>query len=263
MKRVWLLMAIVALAGTWGCEADESAPHRSTRDGHNLLTPGEKEKDNAEHRVLEKPQRDLPGGGGSEFPGQSAAPAKGPAVAAAAGRQSIQTLDQAAFAPDPACCKAPPPTHQPLAVPGTGMTIGTDWGTLPAMASYPHRAWPDQHVNYQSSDTKHNPLYFTDLTNRMAGDPYGNYERGKAPACPVVQAVDIPWFYGNLVAWPFLLAIDCPFAQRTTSVHWQQPAFTGHLPQGGEIAPTPVPGTIHWEYAPPKVYQSGAPATQP
>ena len=167
MKRVWLAIAIVALAGTWGCEADESAPRHSTRDGHNLLTPGDKEKENAERREIEKPQRDLPSGGGSEFPGQSAAPATQPAVAAAADRKPIQTLDQAAFAPEPSCCKVPPPANRPLAVPGTGMTIESGWGALEPMPNYPHRAWADQKVTYESGDTKHNPLYFTDLTSSM------------------------------------------------------------------------------------------------
>jgi len=258
MKCVWLAIAVLSVAGLSGCEADESAPRHSARDGRNLLTPDEKAKNNAEQRELEKPGRELPTGGGAEFPGQSAAPARHPAVAAA-GQPSVVTL--AAVGPDSALypftiCprhKAPAPPAT-LIVPETGMDIPPDWGTVGALPEYRHRAWTDTKVYYESGDTKHNPRYFEDATTWKTGVASGNYERGTLPSNPLYDLMDVPWFYGNVLALPVLMCIDCPWGQRTTSVHWDRPVFNGALPPEGAIAPTPVEGTIHWEYPKPAVY---------
>ena len=248
MKRFVLTLALLGLAGLMGCEADESAPKHSARNGHNFLTPNEAARNSAEKRETEKPQREMPTGANGEFPGQSAVTAPHPAIASV-NQPTVQTLDQTSAAPK----KRSPfnntvPWAHTLKVPGTGMTIASDWGSLQAMPSYPHRAWPDTKVHYQSGDTKHNPIYFVDATTLLIGAPNNNYERGTGVSCPLVEASDIPWFYGNLVALPFLMVIDLPLAQRTTSTHWDKPVFRGHLPKDGEIAPTPVPGEIHWEY---------------
>ncbi len=259
MKRIFLAIAVLGVAGLVGCEADESAPKHSMRNGHNLLTPDEAAKNNAEKRETEKPQREMPTGAGSEFPGQSAVPAPHPAVALAS-QSTVQTLDQTSPTPKKwSFYHAPAPSNHTLKVPGTGMTIDREWGSIAAMPNYPHRAWPDTKVNYQSGDTKHNPLYFGDATTLVIGAPNNNYERGSEVYCPIVEASDIPWFYGNLVALPFLMVIDCPFAQRTTSTHWDKPVFRGHLPQEGDIAPTPVPGEIHWVYPKQTTYENTPP----
>ena len=74
MKRrscILLLISAVSLAATLSaCEADDSAPTRPRTA--NPLTPDAGAQDNAEKRVLEKPQPQMPTSG-AEFPGQSKA----------------------------------------------------------------------------------------------------------------------------------------------------------------------------------------------
>jgi hypothetical protein len=257
MKRVWLAIAVLGVATLAGCEGDPSAPNHTMRDRPIL---GPTENPNSEKRALEKPGRDLPTGGGSEFPGQSKAKSVDPAVASASrNKNSVQTLDESALAPFGKCPAQPAGYSKgPMVVPGTGMVIESNWGTVEALANYPHRAWANSGTNYQSGDTKANPKYTQDLTTILYGHDNEQYEYGTGPANPLADYIDVPWGYGNFLAIPVLMFIDLPLAQRTTSTQWKHGVFQGHLPEGGEIAPTPVPGVIHWDYPKATIYTGGS-----
>jgi hypothetical protein len=262
MKRVWLAIAVLGVTsfagpvGLAGCEGDPSAPNHTARDNRNLLGPTE--NSNAEKRELEKPGRSLPTGGGSEFPGQSAIKTVPPTVASTAtptADSPVQTLDASALAP---FCKCPMHTagysKGPVVVPGTGMVIESNWGSVDALADYPHRAWPNMGTNYQSGDVKANPKYTQDLTTILFGHDNEQYEWGTGPANPLVDYLDVPWGFLNFAAIPARMFVDPPLAQRTTSTQWKRGVFQGHLPETGAIMPTPLPGVIHWEYPKATVY---------
>ena len=103
------MAAAAALPLLAGCETDDSTPTRPRTAGPFTADP--KNQENAEKRALEKPARDLPTGGGAEFPGRSSA--------APANNDEVLTLEAA---PSGAMAASPEitPTFSPPQVEGAG-----------------------------------------------------------------------------------------------------------------------------------------------
>ncbi|HUO09544.1 MAG TPA: hypothetical protein VM008_14640 [Phycisphaerae bacterium] len=259
---VLLAAAVLATGMMNGCEADESAPTRPRTQ--NILTPDEKAKENADKRVTEPEQREMPTGR-TEFPGQSRAtpkptpnaPGSTPIVTADAGswtwshfRTPTNDYDQYNYGGGPVPPlnehpgKAPTPGSTP--VPGTPWSIGHYWGEIAPLDNYPHRAWPDEQVTYVDPLVKHNPVYFYDLQKQLPITQNDGTYAGDLGT----TAIEFPWFYVNTVALPVLMVLEPPLAQRTTERLSQNPVYLGFLPSSGAIIPSPQPGVIEWKYKP-------------
>jgi hypothetical protein len=278
-RPVVLLLACAAAGFLAGCEADDSMPTRPRTGG--LFTADPKAQDNAEHRSLEAPQRQMPTGG-AEFPGQSAAPNT-------TADPRVVTLDAPAHAAPPAPTPTnrnfpisgfygPPRLHaighttgpvttytrdsypgliphlppNPGTIPMTGSTpmpggdwaVDHSWGQGLTLTDTPHRDWPAATAAYQQIDGKHNPLYFFNLQEHLPV----KQNNGTMCGDVVSTAYEVPWFYANTLALPVLMVLEPPLAQRSTSVPSQDPNFTGALPAGGSTVPAPYPGTLKWQY---------------
>jgi hypothetical protein len=256
-----LLAGAVLLTGMMiGCETDESAPTRPRTE--NILTPDEKAKENADKRVTEPEQREMPTGR-TEFPGQSSATPKqtpnvsgsNPVVTADAGSWSwpfFQTpLDDYSRynyggGPVPPLNEHPGQTPTPgsTSVPGTPWSIDHYWGEIAPLDNYPHRAWPDEQVTYPAPLVKHNPIYYFSLQQQMSVSQNDGTYWGDVKSA----AIEFPWFYVNTVALPVLMVLEPPLAQRTTQELNGDVVYLGHLPSGGDIIPSPQPGIIEWRY---------------
>ena len=122
-QRQWVLALSVAFVAGWvgtglaGC-ADESAPNR--RGIERAPLTGNGGTDNAYKRENEAPKRDLPTGGGKEFPGQSQLPASAQPAA-----DVVYLADMGTETPN---------AITPLAVPATTATAPA---TIPGPAIIP------------------------------------------------------------------------------------------------------------------------------
>src|SRR5271169_423310 len=228
---MFIASAVVASGMMVACEADESAPTRP-RTQNILPVPTEKAKENAEQRELEPPQRSLPTGGGSEYPGQSratpASPAPGdvPIVTADAG--STQMVPYGSFrtpttdynqdnynnGPVPHIPENPgtTPMTGSTPVPNTPWSIDHSWGEVLQLQNYPHRAWPDEQTTYVAANVKNNPVYYFDLQPHLPiMQNNGSYATDVG-----TTAIEFPWFYANTAALPILMVLEPPLARRTS-----------------------------------------------
>jgi hypothetical protein len=133
MKRAVLLMTCcLGLLSTTGCDADDSAPTHSARNP--LFESSDKSKDNAEHRALEGPPRELPMGEGREYPGASKIDVTVPG-------DSIILADVAAVTPAPDNDNAITPASMPANA-TTLMAPETAAATTPAPLVAPAMTMP-------------------------------------------------------------------------------------------------------------------------
>ena len=134
-------------------------------------------------------------------------------------------------------------TRRPLAVPGTGMVIGANWGRMTPMAEATHRTWPAMKSDYFTGVVKHNPIYLRDLdadSHFRNGNPTFDQE--------TIGLCNIPWFYANLAITPILMCVKPPLAQVDSVPRHISPIYQGYLPLHGAVAPMPMPGRIDWPY---------------
>lgn len=221
-----------------GC-ADESAPNRRGIERPPLIQESIRSKDNAEHRELEGRQRELPSGGGKEFPGQS----------------KIDNVDDlrpiALFSDRPTPPGSSYTDYRPIMtpgktaiVPGTGYSIDPSWGAEKPLASADRRPWPAITYNLDTPGVQHNPYYTRSLFTRT--DPS---EKHCTPI--LADLLEIPWFYIQLPTIPVQAIFNPPFAQNTsfsTNPKSQDGLYEGYLPAEGAIFPTPVPGKVQFIY---------------
>jgi len=299
MKRATIsILQIAALGavlsfGTAGC-SDQSAPNRRGQERAPLT--GRRDTDNAEKRALEPQKRDLPTGGGSEFPGQSMAPA--PATDA----PTVVYLDFEPIIPysAPATTTAPATTQpapealnplfepaihtsvdraqkpvfvddnkkpydlpgQPMSVPGSGQTIAPEWGHPTVLTNYPHRPWPDSSTTYESGQVWHNRIYYHFLFANSDNPAEWSTNQGKTD---LEGLVEMPYFVGQTLALPVLMVINPPLAQRGTRQPSVNPVYQGKVSPGGPVIPAPEPGQIHYVYPPTATMDQATtqPTTQP
>jgi hypothetical protein len=268
IARVILSLAVAASMTSFaGCEGDQSAPTHPRRGLGTM--ENEKSRENAERRELEKPQRDLPATGGKEFPGQSAAPARGDAqvITADARRASHGALDAPIpvngsdqVLPQSRYDRAQRFYHGPLPmlpdnpgsvpmigateVPYTEMSVEYSWGQGLVLENYPHRNWPDTQTQYVAANVKHNPVYFFDLQEQLPV-PQNN---GTYGGDWVSNLYEWPWFYLNSAAFVPFMFVECPWSQVTTQRLGKDPNYFGHLPATGAFVAAPEPGDIQWRY---------------
>lgn len=269
MKRE-TIVALALAAGTLplftACEGDLSAPKNPRRA--NMLTPDNKSNEDAFRREIEAPKRDLPTGGGSEFPGQSKAipqaPANATVITALGGYgpdssgaiptngtssklwQNVYPQNTWYSGPLPALADKPGVAPMPGAtpVPNTPWLIEHSWGEALPLEDYPHRDWPDTQVNYIAANVKHNPTYYSTVQSHLnLPQNTGGYAANWGS-----NLLEIPWFGLQTLALPVLMVIEPPLAQVTTQRLGNDPVYLGHLPATGEIVPAPTPGLIRWEY---------------
>lgn len=238
-----LALAVVSTGLLAGCEVDESAPTRPRTQ--NFFTPDENAQNNAEHRALEKPKRDLPTGN-TEFPGQSKANSADPQVITADFHTPVTHYDADVYNDGPIPHIPANPGTAPMVgstpVPGTGWSIDHAWGQGLTLEDYPHRDWPAMSTNYVSGAVHHNPTYYFNLQSRL---PIAQND-GSYGGSWISNLIEVPWFYANSLAVPVLMVIECPFSQRTSENLSHDPNFRGHLPSTGQIVPSPQPGVITW-----------------
>ncbi|HVT79610.1 MAG TPA: hypothetical protein VHM90_03045 [Phycisphaerae bacterium] len=277
-RQLCLTLAVVAVSGFMvGCEADDSLP---TRPRTAFMTDDQAQQ-HAEQKALESPSKSLPGAG-SEFPGQRSAKivdASGQVVTLA-----IENPGSAASRPPtnpdfpikgftgPSGWNAwghtygpettyPRDTYKhvlpaipvnPGTTPMTGFiqapdgdwTIDDSWGQGITLENYPHRPWAQANVPYVSGGVQHNPTYYFNLMDHIdapsAGGPRSN---------DIVSAlVETPWFFANTLALPVLMALEPPFAVRTTERASGDPNYLGSVPTQGPLVPVPTAGKLQWTY---------------
>jgi hypothetical protein len=267
MKREAIL-ALALAAGSLSlftaCEGDLSAPKAPRRA--NMLTPDNKSNEDAFRRENEAPNRQLPTGGGSEFPGQSkATPTDKPVITAHAGghgnnrsgeiptngtssRLWQNTYPQNTWysGPVPALADKPGfnPTPGSTPVPNTPWVIEHSWGEGLPMQEYPHRNWPDTQANYTAANVKHNPTYYSTVQSHL-NLPQNNASYASNWGSNLLE---IPWFGVQTLALPVMMVIEPPLVQVTTQRLGNNPVYLGHLPAAGEVMPSPLPGLIRWDY---------------
>jgi hypothetical protein len=293
-----LAFAVSTVTLLAACEGDLSAPSRPRTGG--VLTPDAKENDRAWQRENEKPKRDLPIGGGGEFPGQSKAkPSRSMMPAAVASASSdapvitafdmpgskyassrpVPTEGSSGHLPEPRFpdvpwYKGPLPALTPKApgalptpgstpVPGTPWVVEHSWGEVLPLVNYPHRDWPASQTTYNAATVKHNPVYYAPIWNQLPVPQNDGTWTGNA----LSSIIEVPWFLGETLALPALMVCDPPLKQVTTQRLGKDAVYLGYLPSDGTIVPSPTPGVIRWEY--PFLQPSAAgpgvppPATQP
>jgi hypothetical protein len=283
MKSFTLLamaLAVSAVPFLTACEGDLSAPTRPRTGG--ILSPDNQEKDRAWQRENEAPKRNLPTGGGSEFPGQGKAnqPASMMPAAVASGdsgeakvitafdmpgskyasERAIPLEGSSGHLPEPAfprvsyyrgplpelVAKAPGamPSVGSTPVPGTPWVVDHSWGEVLPLENYPHRDWSPAQTTYEAATVKHNPVYYSPIWNRLPVPQNDGSWTGNA----LSSLIEVPWMLGETVALPALMFCDPPLKQVTTQRLGHDPVYLGHLPADGAIVPSPVPGVIQWEY---------------
>ena len=130
-----------------------------------------------------------------------------------------------------------------LVVPGTGMGIGADWGTLSVPAGSAHRPWPVMHAVYLTAPLRHNPVYMHDLDSSSQ-----LYAQPASWRAVTMSLLNIPWFYVNLAITPALMVVHPPLQVRKSSLQVPQQVYKGMLPSGGPVVPKMVLGRIYWRY---------------
>jgi hypothetical protein len=278
-RYVPLILSVATMGLLAGCDIDDSAPKRPRTS--NFLAPNEKAENNAERRSLEQPERKMPTGG-SEFPGQSAAPTKQPSIAmldVEAPEGAAETSDhptwpgfpisgftgpsgraafghttgpQTVYNRDTVTGYLPHMPPNPGSTPRTGATMIPDgewsidhsWGQGMAIVDAPHRNWPTMTATYKSANVVINPVYFFNLQEHMA------VPQNDGTYCGNVKSVlyEVPWFFINTAALPLLMALEPPLAVRHADLPSQDPVFLGYLPTGGPIFPSAYPGQLQWTY---------------
>lgn len=260
-------IALLATAGLSAC-ADESAPNRRGIERPPLFA-GQGGMDNADKRENEPHQRDLPTGGGQEFPGQSRLDTPSDASVVTLADLGITAVNTPVPATGPATQMAfpapttPPPQgdistmdpRQPYAVRGRtmvvpntgGLAIPPTWGDPIVLKSYPHRPYADTTVTYASGRVLHNPFYYTQAFPYEYNPTLG---AGRSTGMSYQDFLEIPWFYGQSLALPVLMVIDPPLAQRSTVWNTSNPLDHGKLPPAGAIVPAPWPGEIRYSVPP-------------
>ena len=235
------LAAALAVAAFVGCQSvDESAP--SHPRVANFLTPDQKAKDNAEHRELEPPKREMPTGTGREFPGQSLAPAS-PAIITAAGFGAPGAL-RTGFRPHLHTQAKNAPAVGETLVPGVQYPVEHSWGQVLPLAEYRHRPWPNTSVTFLSPGTEGNPTYFAPISAKCS-----RLNNGTTLADIGATAVDPIWGVGEILFLPVNMCLQCPLARVRSVDPYAAPNYAGFLPQPGPVDPAPYPGTIAWTYS--------------
>lgn len=258
-----LASAITGTSVLAGC-ADESAPNRRGIERPALIQDSTESKTNAEHRELENRKRELPAGGGKEFPGQSKLDnndlTSRPIALLADGCADMKDKDECG-----SCCGKPakatqtPPgmsltdyrpvmkKGQTAVVPGTGYSIDPSWGSEQPLASADHRPWPVTTVRAETPGVQHNPYYTKPLNWGSTPEQTGS--------ASLVDFVEIPWFYAQLVTVPVQMAINPPLAQNSThqpidagEPKGQAGIYEAYLPATGTVFPAPVPGKVVFTY---------------
>lgn len=237
MKLQLALCVAVLGLGLGACEADESAPKNPRRA--NFLTPDEKARDAAEKRELEPRKRELPTGGGREFPGQSQA--EGPKVILAA--DFGPGADRSGTLPHLHTLPKDKPAAGATPVPGISYQVEHSWGQALPMAEYPHRAWPTSQATYFLPGADHNPTYYRNLS-----DQCGFLASGSTLSNVSSDIVEVPWFVVQTLILPGRMVLQCPWAKVTTHAPVGDPIFNGYLPGGGPTVPAPFPGVIEWKH---------------
>lgn len=249
MKRTAPITACLILAASVsgismlaGC-ADESAPNRRGIERPALINESTDSKANAEHRELEGRQRELPSGGGREFPGQSRLDANDLTD------QPIALLSDKKTPPGQSLTDYRPVMKkgQTAIVPGTGYSIDPSWGSETPLASADHRPWPVSVARAESPGVQHNPYYTRPL------NPGSTAEQTGAPS--LVDFVEVPWWYIQVATIPVQMFINPPLAQNSSHLpidagepKGQAGIYEGYLPATGNIHPAPVPGKIQFVY---------------
>jgi hypothetical protein len=266
-----LTLAVSALTFLSACEGDLSAPTRPRTGG--VLAPDTKENDRAWQRENEAPKRELPTGGGSEYPGQSKATPPAPANTDAtvitafdqpgskyASNRPVPLngasghLPEASY-PEVPWYTGPLPPLQPKApgaapsagstpVPETPWVVEHSWGEVLPLENYPHRDWPTAQTTYDAATVKHNPVYYAPIWNRLPVPQNDGTWTGNA----LSSLIEVPWALGETVALPALMFCDPPLKQVTTQRLGTDAVYLGHLPTSGAVVPSPTPGVIRWEY---------------
>jgi hypothetical protein len=136
------------------------------------------------------------------------------------------------------------PAAGSTAVPNIGLTLGNSWGEVLPLDNAAHRAWPEMSTSYVAADVKHNPVYYFNIQDHLPALANNSGWVGSWTS----NALEVPWFYANTAALPLLMVLEPPFAQRTTDRLGNDPLYFGYLPKGGDIIPSPTPGTIKWDY---------------
>lgn len=280
MKAAYVLSLAAGLA-VMGCKSvDESAPtHPRTA---NILQGSDslKDSDNADKRATESPKRDIPTGGGAEFPGQSRGVEATPTIlassqATASGEQRVLTLGDFTLPTDtyirdtdqgnvPHLPEKPGTTYMTGTepVPDTPWLVDNSWGQVLPLQNAPHRAWPEIQGHYYEAGVKNNPTYYFSLQEHLPMQQNDGSIGGNL----ISTGIEVPWFLAETVALPVLLVLEPPLAQRSTSAPSYDPNYNGFLTPQGEIVPSPQPGYIGWEYsflkksdAPPESQPAGVP----
>jgi len=226
-----------------GCIQDESAPNRLGME-RPALQPNTRNQDDAEKRAIEKPQRELPTGR-TEFPGQSMLTTP----------SSVLTLDAASTQPaDAPAAKVytindnknqATPGHD-IPVPGTTSVIDKTWGQIYPLPTYPHRDWAVSTTTYYTGGVPGNPTIFHNIWPRPDYQPKHPY--GTAVGIGA-DALEIPYFVGEVVALPVLYLMDCPYRLNTFATPSGDPNYNGYLPPTTNLVPAPYPGHFQFESA--------------
>jgi hypothetical protein len=251
------------------------------------LTPDANEADRAWQRELEQPKRNLPTGGGGEFPGQSKAAPVSPAapVASAAsedsaslasltGEAQVVTASNLPFAAQPGSNLIPaegtsaklPEARYPDVrwYDGPLPNLKAVSAPTPGFTPVPGTAWAVEHSwgevrpleNYPHRDWA--AMQTTYEAAAVKHNP--TYFAPLWPQVPVPQndatwtgnalssIIEVPWMGLQTLALPVTMFIDPPLAQVTTQRLGRDPVYLGHTPAGGPIVPAPFPGVLRWSY---------------
>jgi len=285
---VCVLGLSVALTGVTGCIEDDSVPNRRGIERPALIPTKQSDKDNAEHRALEPPKRELPSDSAKEFPGQTrltsprdsqtlfldagmgtveTSPATTSAPATAAAGDATTTAGVPESAPATNFATAPENNPQPDAKAAFGTSTPQLDETKPfarrgAVMAVPGtgeiipadwgRAEPlaeYRHRPWSKSQTSFN-------SGEVKRNPlyYTNafdhpqYLEGPAAVGFLENLAEYPWFYAETLAVPVLMVAQPPLIQKTTHNDGTDPNYHGYLPAIGEIVPAPLPGVIRWTY---------------
>jgi len=266
-----LLSLAVSACMLTGCEMDDSIPSRPRTA--NPLEPSMQGQQNAEHRSLEKPARELPTSG-HEFPGQSKATATdsrqvatldvqssnssspsapwftGPsgwhALGHSVGPTTVYNRDTyqhvlPALPPNPGTV----PQVGSTPAPGGDWSIDHSWGQGLVLENAPHRAWPDTSVSYVDGPVYHNPTYYFNVQEHQ---PWIRQNNGSTKGDIISTVIEVPWFFLNTAFLLVEIPLEPPLAQRVTERDSRDPNFRGHLPAEGIIVPAPFQGELKWGY---------------
>lgn len=125
-------------------------------------------------------------------------------------------------------CSAPQRPAAALRVPGTGMVVGRNWGTLPPVRVRNARSWQPMQAVFLSGRVRHNPVYMKDLDHnaRFSGNACGFWASSQRE---LVGVADIPWFYVNLAVCPIMMLERPPFTMETSAAANYRPIYHGQL----------------------------------